>query len=112
MNKNELVSAIKEKIEDARMTAEAAKSETGVVTKNVTVSKKDTLAFLEAFVDVVVEELQNDGEVNITGFGKFCVAERAEREGRNPQTGESIMIPASKSPKFKPATAFKGALNE
>ena len=49
--------------------------------------------------------------VSIIGFGTFTIAERAEREGRNPATGETMKIKASKSPKFKAGKAFKDAVN-
>ena len=51
-----------------------------------------------------------EAEVSIAGFGIFESRKRAARKGRNPKTGETIQIPASKSPKFKPAKAFKDAL--
>jgi DNA-binding protein HU-beta len=49
-------------------------------------------------------------DVAIAGFGKFSVTERSARQGRNPQTGETIDIAASKAPKFSAASAFKGAV--
>lgn len=80
---------------------------------NVTeLTKKDTAATIDAMVDVIIEEIKNGGEVNISGFGKFCVSERAERNGVNPQTGESIVIAATKSPKFKAGKNFKDALKD
>ena len=83
MNKTELVAAIAEKAE---------------------LSKKDAEKALAAFTDVVADTLKN-------GFGTFEVAERAERTGRNPQTGKDIVIPASKSPKFKAGKALKDIVN-
>lgn len=74
-------------------------------------TQKDMGVALESLVETIIEEVSADGEVNIAGFGKFSVSERAEREGRNPATGETITIAASKSPKFKAATAFKTAVN-
>jgi DNA-binding protein HU-beta len=65
---------------------------------------------LQAFQDVVIAELRKGGEVNITGFGKFSVTERAERDGINPATGAKIRIAASRSPRFKPGKTFKDAL--
>lgn len=91
MNKKELVKAISEKLE---ITQKAAGEQ------------------LEAMLEVITEELVNGGEVKISGFGTFSVAERAAREGRNPATGETIQIAASKAPKFKAATALKAAVNE
>lgn len=86
MNKAELVSAIAEQSE---------------------VSKKDTEKVLKAFVDVVSGALKDGDKVQLVGFGTFEVSERAARSGRNPQTGETIEIAASKMPKFKAGKALK-----
>ena len=60
----------------------------------------------------VVEDTLSSGEaVSIAGFGNFTCKERAAREGRNPRTGETIQIAASKGVGFKPAKAFKDKLN-
>jgi DNA-binding protein HU-beta len=90
MNKTELVAAI------------AAKTE---------LSKKDSEKALKAFVEVVTEELVKGGKVQLVGFGTFEVANRAERKGKNPQTGKSITIKASKAPKFKAGKALKETVN-
>lgn len=74
-------------------------------------SKKDIEAVLKSFVDVVSEELKNGGKVQMVGFGTFEVSERGEREGRNPQTGQTMVIAASKSPKFKAGKALKDMVN-
>ncbi len=77
-------------------------------------SKKDAEAGLNAFVDVVKKELANkkgDRKVQLVGFGTFEVAERKARSGRNPSTGETIKIKASKAPRFKAGKAFKDAVN-
>lgn len=66
---------------------------------------------LDAFVRIVSEELAKGGEVAIAGFGSFKRVERAEREGRNPQTGEAMKIAASTTVKFAPASALKNTLN-
>ena len=90
MNKTELVAAMAEKTE---------------------LSKKDAEKALKAFTDVVAEELKKGEKVQLVGFGTFEVAERAAREGRNPRTGETMTIAASKSPKFKAGKALKDSLN-
>ena len=90
MNKTELIAAIAEQTE---------------------LSKKDAEKAVKAFTDVVVEELKKGEKIQLVGFGTFEVSERAARTGRNPQTGEEMNIPASKSPKFKAGKAFKDALN-
>ena len=74
-------------------------------------TQKDTEASLIAFIDVVMESLASGEKVGLVGFGTFEVSERAEREGRNPQTGETIILKASKTPRFKAGKAFKDMLN-
>ena len=90
MNKTELVAAIAEKAE---------------------LSKKDAEKALAAFTDIVADTLKNGDKIQLVGFGTFEVAERAARTGRNPQTKETIEIPASKSPKFKAGKALKDIVN-
>ena len=90
MNKAELISAVAQKAE---------------------LSKKDSEKVLKAFVDVVAEELKKGEKVQLVGFGTFEVSERAAREGRNPKTGETMKIEASKAPKFKAGKALKDAVN-
>lgn len=75
-------------------------------------TKIDTEKALAAFMDIVKEELVKGEKVQLVGFGTFEVAERAERQGRNPQTGKSMIIPASKSPKFKAGKALKDAIKD
>ena len=74
-------------------------------------SKKDAEAALKAFTDVVSDELKKGEKVQLVGFGTFEVSERAAREGRNPQTGETMKIAASKAPKFKAGKALKDLVN-
>ena len=90
MNKTELVAAMAEQ---------------------TNISKKDAEAALKAFIDVVSEELKKGEKVQLVGFGTFEVSERAAREGRNPQTGETMEIKASKTPKFKAGKALKDMMN-
>ena len=66
---------------------------------------------LNAFTNAVSEELANNGEVSLVGFGTFSVSARAARTGRNPQTGEALQIAASNVPKFKPGKSLKDAVN-
>lgn len=66
---------------------------------------------LDAFVEVIPAALAEGDTVAIPGFGTFSVRERAARTGRNPRTGESIQIPASRMPAFKPGKGLKDALN-
>ena len=91
MNKTELVAAMAEQAE---------------------MTKKDAEKALTAFTEVVAKELKNGGKVQLVGFGTFEVSERAAREGRNPQTGETMKIDASKAPKFKAGKALKDVVNK
>lgn len=74
-------------------------------------SKADAGRALEAFLGSVTSTLASGGSVKITGFGTFSVSHRAATTGRNPRTGESIQIPASKRPKFTVGKALKDAVN-
>ena len=66
---------------------------------------------VDATFDAITKELGNGGEVAVSGFGKFSVSDRAAREGRNPATGETIQIAASRGAKFSAAAALKQQLN-
>ena len=66
---------------------------------------------LETTIEVVSDELAGGGEVALAGFGKFSVSHRAARQGRNPSTGATINIAASKAAKFSAASALKKRLN-
>lgn len=76
------------------------------------VSKADTAAVLEALVEVVTEELENGGQVNLAKFGTFVAAKRGVRLGRNPRTGETVEIPASVVPKFKASSVLKARVSQ
>ncbi len=82
----------------------------GAVASKSEISKKDVEKVINAFTNVVADTLVDGDKVAITGFGTFEVVERAERQGRNPTTGEAITIAASKSPKFKAGKALKEAV--
>ena len=81
------------------------------VAKETEWKKKDAEEAINAVVKVITNALVAGEKLSIVGFGTFEVVERAAREGRNPQTGESIMIKACKMPKFKPGKAFKELIN-
>ena len=81
------------------------------IAESANMTKIDTEAVLKAFTEVVTEELKNGGKVQLVGFGTFEVSERTAREGRNPKTGETMTIEASKAPKFKAGKALKDAVN-
>lgn len=89
MNKSELIQAIADEAE---------------------LSKHDAAEFVNAFISVVTQELKDGNDVTLVGFGVFHVSERAERQGRNPQTGETLTIPATKKPRFRPGKPLKEAV--
>ena len=70
-------------------------------------NKKQAEMALAAFVDTVTEALKEDDKVQLMGFGTFEIKERSARTGRNPATGATIEIPASKIPAFKPGKGFR-----
>lgn len=70
-------------------------------------TKADAERAVNSFVSVVTDSLKAGEDVTLVGFGTFSVGERAERQGRNPQTGETITIAARKAVKFKPGKALK-----
>lgn len=89
MNKTELIQAIADEAE---------------------LSKHDAAEFVNAFISVVTQELKDGNDVTLVGFGVFHVSERAERQGRNPKTGETLTIPATKKPRFRPGKPLKEAV--
>ena len=66
---------------------------------------------LNSTLEMIQEALSEGETIDLYGFGKFSITERAARKGRNPSTGESIDIPASKGVKFKPSRTLKNAVN-
>ncbi len=90
MNKNELI-------------------ETVVSAMNI--KKTEAAMAVDTVFDAITKSLTNGKEVKIAGFGSFSVLKRAARTGRNPRTGESLKIAASKQPKFKAGKALKDAVN-
>lgn len=66
---------------------------------------------VDTVIESISEELSRGGEVALAGFGKFSVSHRAARQGRNPATGQTIQIPASKAARFSAASALKKRLN-
>jgi len=80
------------------------------VASQANLTKAETEKALGALVQTIITVLQAEGRVPLPGFGIFSVSERPERTGRNPQTGESLTIAASKAVKFKPGKALKEAV--
>lgn len=91
MNKNELIASVAEK---------------------AGLTKKDSEKSVSAVIESIVETIASGDKVQLVGFGTFEVRERAERTGRNPQTKQPIVIPASKLPVFKAGKAFKDAVSK
>ncbi|HEX4689879.1 MAG TPA: HU family DNA-binding protein [Solirubrobacteraceae bacterium] len=73
-------------------------------------SKKDAGSAVDAVIATIEKSLKGGEEVSFTGFGKFHVAERGAREGRNPRTGETMQIAASKVPRFTAGSGLKKAI--
>ena len=90
MNKNDLVSAVAD---------------------SSGLTKADAGRAVDAVFDSIAASLKSGGDVRIVGFGTFSVAQRAATTGRNPRTGETIQIKASKQPKFKAGSPLKDAVN-
>jgi len=90
LNKNDLIAAVA--------------SATGI-------SKADATSAVDGVFDSITDALKKGEEVRLVGFGTFSVASRAATTGRNPRTGETIQIPASKQPKFKAGKGLKDAVN-
>jgi DNA-binding protein HU-beta len=90
MNKTDLINAVAESASLTKVAAEKA---------------------IKATFDAISGELKNGGSVTLIGFGTFSVIERKARNGKNPQTGQTIKIPAKKVAKFKPGKALAEAVN-
>ena len=80
------------------------------VAKTAGLSKAATADVVNAAIEVVTKALKKGTAVQLTGFGTFAVAKRAARTGRNPATGKTIKIAASKAPKFKAGALLKKAV--
>jgi DNA-binding protein HU-beta len=74
-------------------------------------SKTDATRAVDSVFDIITKALKQGDEVRLVGFGTFNVSKRAASTGRNPRTGESISIPASKQPKFRAGKGLKDAVN-
>ena len=90
MNKSELIAAIAE---------------------HANLTKTDAGRGLDALIKTIETTLKSGDAITLVGFGTFDVKDRAERTGRNPQTGQEITIAAAKVPSFKPGKALKDAVN-
>lgn len=77
------------------------------IAEKTNMSKKSVDEMIDAFIETVVEAVKDGDKVQLVGFGVFEAVEKPERTGRNPATGETITIPASKAFKFKPGSNLK-----
>ncbi len=89
MNKTELIAAVAEKTD---------------------LSKKDADAAVSAVLGAITDALKAGDKIQLVGFGTFEVRNRAAKQGRNPRTGETMTVPASKVPAFKAGKALKDAV--
>ncbi len=83
----------------------------GAVASSAGISKTQASDAVEAEFGSISSELSSGGEVRLVGFGTFMVANRKATTGRNPRTGETIQIAASKQPKFRPGKGLKDSVN-
>jgi DNA-binding protein HU-beta len=83
----------------------------GVATA-VSMGQKEVEGVLDAFTNMVIEKARDDGECVVPGLGKLIKAERAARDGRNPQTGEKVKIPAKITATFRVAKAAKDSMSK
>jgi integration host factor subunit alpha len=75
------------------------------------IPKKDCVSIVESVFDIIKEELNNGNDVMISGFGKWTVKSKRERKGRNPKTGEALMIDARRVVTFKPSSVLRGTVS-
>jgi len=80
------------------------------ISEATSLSRKDADKAFDALLEYLSQALKRDEKVTISGFGAFSVSHRAARTGRNPRTGASVPIPASKTLRFKPAKTLKDAV--
>jgi len=82
------------------------------IAERANLSKADAGRSLDVLIKTIETTLKSGDSIALVGFGTFAVKERAERTGRNPQTGQEITIAASRVPSFKPGKGLKDAVNE
>lgn len=85
--------------------------EKAVTSMKQTITHADAERYFNAIFNSIKEAVSSGEEVQVGGFGTFKTANRAARFGRNPKTGETVMIPAKKAPAFKAGKAFKELVN-
>lgn len=80
------------------------------VSSETNITKTKAADVIDAVVDSIIKAVKKGEKVALSGFGSFVLTKRKAREGRNPQTGKKISIPASKAPRFSAGKAFKDAV--
>jgi DNA-binding protein HU-beta len=83
---------------------------TGKIAEGVGISKSVAAKVIDAVTDELIELLRQEQKITFTGFGTFNTKQMPARKGRNPRTGEEIMIPARRVVQFKPGSALKEAV--
>ena len=81
------------------------------VAKQAGLKNTEATKAVEAVLDSIIKTVAKGNDVRLVGFGSFTLVKRAAREGRNPRTGATLKIAASKAPKFKPGKEFKEAVS-
>ena len=76
------------------------------------IPKKECINLVESFFDIIKDELAKGNDVMISGFGKWSVKQKRPRIGRNPQTGEQMIIDARRVVKFKPSVVLRNTIND
>lgn len=76
------------------------------------IPKKECVSIVESIFEIIKDDLDRGNDVMISGFGKWTVKAKKKRKGRNPQTGDSLMIDARKVVTFKPSQVLRGAVND
>ena len=83
-----------------------------IIHERLSCQKKEAIELVDLTLDILKEAIASEGHVKISGFGNFVVRKKADRTGRNPQTGETITISSRKVLTFKPSVIFKNRINQ
>jgi len=81
------------------------------VYENLDIPKKDCSRIVESLFDIIKSELEKGNDVMVSGFGKWAVKHKKKRRGRNPQTGNELIIDAKKVVTFKPSNVLRDTVN-
>jgi integration host factor subunit beta len=81
------------------------------IAHKASLTRKHSEVIVDAVFSSIIEALQNGDKIELRGFGSFRVRHRASRTGRNPKTGEGVLVPAKKVPYFKPGKELRELIN-